>query len=52
MAVPVGWFLRLLAATPEHRAQLELSLRGIHREALGKYISTDGLLAGQGDRTR
>ena len=52
IAVPLAWFPRLLAATPEERAQFELSPRGIHREALDEDISIDGLLAGRGDLTR
>lgn len=51
MAVPLAWFPRLLAATPEQRARFELSPRGIHWEALDEDISIDGLLAGHGDRT-
>jgi len=51
MAVPLAWFPRLLAATPEQRNQFELSPRGIHWEALDEDISVDGLLAGRGDRT-
>ncbi len=51
MAVPLAWFPRLLAATPEQREQFELSPRGIHWEALDEDISIDGLLAGHGDRT-
>jgi hypothetical protein len=51
MAVPLAWFPRLLAATPEQRAQFELSPRGIHWEALDEDISIDGLLAGHGDLT-
>ena len=52
MAVPLAWFPRLLAATPEERAQFELSPRGIHWEGLDEDISIDGLLAGRGDLTR
>lgn len=51
MAVPLAWFPRLLSATPEQRAQFELSPRGIHWEALDEDISIDGLLAGHGDLT-
>ena len=51
MAVPLAWFPRLLAATPEQRAQFELSACGIHWEALDEDILIDGLLAGHGDRT-
>jgi hypothetical protein len=51
MAVPLAWFPRLLSATPEQRAQFELSPRGIHWEALDEDISIDGLMAGHGDLT-
>jgi hypothetical protein len=51
LAVPLAWFPRLLAATPEQRIQFELSPRGIHWEALDEDISIDGLLAGHGDLT-
>jgi hypothetical protein len=51
VGVPLAWFPRLLAATPEQRAGFELSARGIHWEALDEDISIDGLLAGQGDMT-
>lgn len=51
MAIPLAWFPRLLAATPEQRVQFELSPRGIHWEALDEDISIDGLLAGHGDLT-
>ena len=51
MAVPLAWFPRLLAATPEQRVQFDLSPRGIHWEALDEDISIDGLLAGHGDLT-
>lgn len=51
IAVPLAWFPRLLTATPEQRAQFELSPRGVHWEALDEDISVDGLLAGHGDLT-
>ena len=51
VAIPLAWFPRLLAATPEQRVQFELSPRGIHWEALDEDISIDGLLAGHGDLT-
>jgi hypothetical protein len=51
VAVPLAWFPRLLAATPEQRALFELSPRGIHWDALDEDISIDGLLAGHGDLT-
>jgi hypothetical protein len=49
IAVPLAWFPRLLHATPEARAKVEFSLRGLHWEALDEDISIDGLLVGQGD---
>jgi hypothetical protein len=52
IAVPLAWFPRLLHATPEQRAQAELSPRGLHWENLDEDISVDGLLAGRGDLTR
>ena len=51
LAVPLAWFPRLLAATPEQRAEFELSPCGIHWEGLDEDISIDGLLAGHGDLT-
>jgi hypothetical protein len=51
IAVPLAWFPRLMTATPEERAQFELSPCGIHWEALDEDISIDGLLAGHGDLT-
>jgi hypothetical protein len=51
IAIPLAWFPRLLAATPEQRVEFELSPRGIHWEALDEDISIDGLLAGHGDST-
>ena len=49
IAAPLAWFPRLLTASPEQRAQFELSPRGIHWETLDEDISVDGLLAGNGD---
>ena len=49
LGVPLAWFPRLLAATPEAREACELSPRGIHWDALDEDISVEGLLAGQGD---
>jgi len=51
IAVPLAWFPRLLAATPEQRAQSELGPRSLRWEALDEDISIDGLLAGHGDLT-
>ena len=52
IGVPLAWFPRLLHASEADRAAFDLSPRGIHWDALDEDISVDGLLAGQGDRTR
>lgn len=52
IAAPLAWFPRLLAATAEQLAQVELSRNGLHWEALDEDISIAGLLAGQADLTR
>ena len=52
IAAPLAWFPRLLHATPEQRARIELSPRGIHWEELDEDISVAGLLAGAGDVTQ
>jgi hypothetical protein len=52
IAVPLAWFPRLSAATPEQRAAVTISARGLHWEALDEDISVDGLLAGIGDLGR
>ena len=51
IAVPLAWFPRLLRASAEQRAQVVLSARGLHWEALDEDISVAGLLAGAGDVT-
>lgn len=52
IAVPLAWFPRLLNATAQQRAQVQLSARGLHWDALDEDISIDGLLAGVGDLSR
>ncbi len=52
IAVPLTWFPRLLDATPEQRACVELSKGGLHWDALDEDISVAGLLAGQPDLSR
>jgi hypothetical protein len=52
IAVPLAWFPRLLDASPEQRAKVDLSRTGLHWEALDEDISVAGLLMGQGDMTR
>ena len=49
IAAPLAWFPRLLAATAEQRACVELSKGGLHWDALDEDISVAGLLAGQPD---
>ena len=52
IAVPLAWFPRLLDASPEQRACVELSKGGLHWDALDEDISVAGLLAGQPDLSR
>ena len=51
IAAPLTWFPRLLDATPEQRAMVELSKNGLHWDSLNEDISVPGLLAGQRDLT-
>ena len=51
IAVPLAWFPRLLCATPEQRAKVELSTRGLHWQELDEDVSVAGLLVGAGDLT-
>lgn len=52
IAAPLAWFPRLMEATPEQLAQVELSKGGLHWDALDEDISIAGLLAGQPDLSR
>ena len=54
LGVPLAYFPRLLAATPEQRQHYEFSGggTGIHWDELDEDISVSGLLMGVGDRTR
>jgi hypothetical protein len=54
LGVPLAYFPRLLAATPEQREHFEFSGNGtgIHWDDLDEDISVQGLLMGVGDRTR
>lgn len=52
IAAPLVWFPRLLDATAEQRAQVELSPGGLHWDALDEDVSVAGLLAGLPDVTR
>ena len=48
ITAPLAWFPRLLAGTPEQRAQWEVcgGGYGIHWPALDEDLSTEGLLRG------
>jgi hypothetical protein len=52
ISAPLAWFPRLLKASSKQRLEFELSLNGIHWEALDEDISISGLLAGKGDQTK
>ena len=49
ISVPLGWFPRLVYATPEERSNWRLIGRGhsIHWEDIDEDISVEGLLAGK-----
>ncbi len=51
LGVPLAWFPRLLHATAKQRAQVEISLRGLHWDDLDEDVSVAGLLVGRGDTT-
>lgn len=50
IGAPLAWFPRLLHADKAARNDFELSVHGIHWDALNEDISVRGLLAGQGDQ--
>jgi hypothetical protein len=52
LGVPLAWFPRLLHATADARARLEISGVGLHWEDLNEDISIAGLLAGRSDMTK
>lgn len=49
ISVPLAWYPRLLAATPEERARVELigGGEGLHWPDLDEDISVEGILAGR-----
>jgi len=51
LGVPLAWFPRLLAATPEQRSAVEISSMGLHWDELDEDISIEGLIAGRSDQT-
>lgn len=52
IAAPLAWFPRLLRASTEQRAKVELTSGGLHWDEIDEDISIAGLLAGTGDLTR
>ncbi len=52
IAAPLAWFPRLLRASAEQRAKVELSAGGLHWDEIDEDISIAGLLAGTSDLTR
>lgn len=51
LSVPLAWFPRLIAATPEQLRQVRISRKGLHWDELDEDVSIAGLLAGRGDQT-
>ena len=49
VSVPITWYPRLLAGTPEERMRFELigDVEGIHWPDLDEDISVEGILAGR-----
>ncbi len=43
LGVPLAWFPRLLKATPEQRANVEISLVDLHWDELDEAVSLVGL---------
>jgi hypothetical protein len=52
LGVPLAWFSRLLHASPDSRARVEISRVGLHWEDLNEDISIAGLLAGRSNMTK
>lgn len=47
LGVPLAWFPRLLGATPEQRADVEIGRHGLHGASIDEDISVEGLLVGR-----
>jgi hypothetical protein len=45
LGVPLAWFPRLMAASPEDLARVEISPFGLHWEALDEDVSVPALMA-------
>ncbi len=52
IGVPLAWYPRLLAASPDDRAKAWISPGGLHWDDLDEDISIVGILAGRGDGTQ
>ena len=46
VVTPLWWYPRLLSATPEERAHVELMAFGVHWPALDEDLSVEGMLKG------
>lgn len=51
IGAPLAWFPRLLKANKSDLLDYELSVHGIHWDALDEDISVQGLLFGYGDQS-
>ena len=47
VGVPLAWYPRLLHATPEQLARVELSPSGMHWDEIDEDLSVRGILMGQ-----
>jgi len=52
LGIPLAWFPRLLHASADARARVEISRLGLHWEDLNEDISIAGLIAGRSDMTK
>jgi hypothetical protein len=51
LGVPLAWFPRLMTASAEDLARVEISAHGLHWDTLDEDISIPALLAGRGGHT-
>lgn len=52
VGVPLAWYPRLLAGSPENRGKVWISPSGLHWDELDEDISIVSILAGRGDTSR
>lgn len=52
IGTPLSWYPKLMAATPEQLAKVELSAFGIHWEDLDEDLSVEGMLLGTQPKSR